>query len=51
MHSSVETLSLKDVQRAGRLLAHFVAGLDARFVGALVEDAGDWDSVPGEHRT
>jgi tetrahedral aminopeptidase len=50
MHSTVETLSLKDVQRVGRLLAHFVAGLDSRFVESLVEDAGDWDAVPGEHR-
>jgi endoglucanase len=51
MHSTVETLSLKDIQRAGRLLAHFVAGLDSGFIQSLVEDAGDWDSVPGERTT
>ena len=35
MHTSVETLSLKDIQRAGRLLAHFIAGLDDAFLDAL----------------
>jgi putative aminopeptidase FrvX len=49
MHSTVETVSLKDIERAGRLLAHFVAALDADFVAGLVEDAGDWDTVPGAH--
>lgn len=28
MHSPVETLSVKDVERIGRLMAHFAAGLD-----------------------
>lgn len=45
MHSTVETLSLRDVTRAGRLLARFVASLDASFAGGLVETAGDWDAV------
>jgi tetrahedral aminopeptidase len=49
MHSTVETVALKDIERSGRLLAHFVAGLDADFVASLVEDAGDWDTVPGAH--
>jgi putative aminopeptidase FrvX len=28
MHTSVETVCLRDIERTGRLLAHFVAGLD-----------------------
>ncbi|GAB4445284.1 MAG: M42 family metallopeptidase [Anaerolineae bacterium] len=35
MHSPVEVVSLKDVERTGRLLAHFIAGLDEAFVDAL----------------
>ncbi len=50
MHSTVETLSLRDVTRVGRLLAHFVARLDEAFVAELVEDAGDWDPVQVEGR-
>ncbi len=38
MHTSVETLSLKDVERAGRLLAHFIAELDEAFLDALKLD-------------
>ncbi len=38
MHTSVETLSLKDVERTGRLLAHFIAGLDDAFVNTLKLD-------------
>ena len=40
MHSPVETLDLKDVERTGRLLAHFIAGLDADFLAAI-----DWDAL------
>ncbi len=36
MHTSVETLSLGDVKKAGRLLAHFIASIDSEFVGGLV---------------
>lgn len=36
MHTSVETLSLENVARAGRLLAHFIAGVDEDFVKGLV---------------
>ncbi len=45
MHSPVETLDLQDVERTGRLLAHFIAGLDADFLQAI-----DWDelNVEGE---
>ncbi|MFZ5917849.1 MAG: M42 family metallopeptidase [Chloroflexota bacterium] len=35
MHTSVETLALKDVERAGRLLAGFIARLDETFLDAL----------------
>jgi endoglucanase len=47
MHSTVETVALKDVVRAGRLVAHTVAGLDADFPGRLLADAGDWDAAEG----
>lgn len=40
MHSPVETGSLKDIARAGRLLAHFIAGLDADFLTTI-----DWDDL------
>jgi endoglucanase len=50
MHSAVEMVALKDVQRTGRLVAQCIAGLDDAFVAALVEHAGDWDDVPGEVR-
>ena len=36
MHMPVETVSIKDVQRAGRLLAEFIAALDANFVDTIV---------------
>ena len=35
MHTPVEMVSLKDITRAGRLLAEFVAGLDENFMDAL----------------
>jgi endoglucanase len=35
MHTSVETVSLKDVERTGRLLAGFIGRLDAAFLDAL----------------
>jgi len=35
MHTSVETLVLKDMARTGRLLAHFIASLDAEFAKQL----------------
>lgn len=36
MHMPVETVSVKDIQRAGRLLAEFIASLDANFVDTIV---------------
>jgi len=35
MHTPSETLSLHDIDRTGRLMAYFIAGLDASFVDAL----------------
>lgn len=35
MHSPVETLDLKDIERAGRLLAHFISVLDEDFINYL----------------
>ncbi len=35
MHTSVETLSLKDVERTGRLMAGFIGRLDEEFMGKL----------------
>lgn len=36
MHTPVEIVSLKDIQRAGRLLAEFIASLEADFVEKIV---------------
>jgi endoglucanase len=44
MHSPVETVELTDIERAGRLLAHFIAGLDADFLAVI-----DWDEL--KHRS
>jgi putative aminopeptidase FrvX len=42
MHTTVETLSLKDVDRVGRLLAVFIAGLDEAFAKELGLDEPGW---------
>jgi endoglucanase len=39
MHSPVETLDMADIERAGRLLAHVIAGLDADFLQMI-----DWEA-------
>ncbi len=36
MHTPVEVVALKDIQRAGRLLAEFIAGLEPDFMGKIV---------------
>ncbi len=36
MHTPVESVSVKDIQRAGRLLAEFIASLEADFVDTIV---------------
>ena len=35
MHTPIETMSVKDVARTGRLLAHFIAALDEQFMDQL----------------
>jgi putative aminopeptidase FrvX len=35
MHSPVEVVAVKDVERTGRLLAHFIAGLGPEFLATL----------------
>jgi tetrahedral aminopeptidase len=35
MHTSSETLSLRDVERCGRLMAYFIAGLSEDFLATL----------------
>ena len=43
MHTPIETLSVKDLVRIGRLMAHFIASLDDRFMDKLAwpSEAGD----------
>jgi endoglucanase len=38
MHTPVESVCLKDIQRAGRLLAEFIASLEPNFVDTIVWD-------------
>ncbi len=38
MHTPVEMVALKDIQRAGRLLAEFVASLEADFINQIAWD-------------
>ena len=38
MHTPVEMVTLKDIQRAGRLLAEFIAGLDPDFIDTITWD-------------
>lgn len=38
MHSPVETVDIRDIERCGRLMAHFIAGLDADFMQTIVWD-------------
>jgi len=40
MHSPVETVDIRDIERCGRLLAHFIADLDADFLHTI-----DWDDL------
>jgi len=38
MHTPVEMVTLKDIQRAGRLLAEFIAGLEPNFIDTITWD-------------
>ena len=38
MHTPVEVVALKDIQRAGRLMAEFIASLEADFINKIVWD-------------
>jgi len=38
MHSPVETIDIRDIERTGRLLAHFITALDADFMQAIAWD-------------
>jgi putative aminopeptidase FrvX len=40
MHTPVETIAIKDVERTGRLLAAFISRLDETFMQSLVWDLG-----------
>lgn len=43
MHSTVETVALPDIQRAGRLMAHYVCSLTAESADGWVDDVAWWD--------
>jgi len=43
MHTPVEVVAIKDIQRAGRLLAEFIAGLELDFMDKIV-----WDGEEGK---
>ena len=43
MHSPVETLDIKDITRAGRLMAQFIAELDGEFLATI-----DWDDLKAQ---
>lgn len=45
MHSSAETLDTKDIERLGRLLAEFIAGLTPEFLKRVVWDADETPST------
>jgi endoglucanase len=38
MHSPVEVIHPKDVERTARLLAHFISGLDEKFMEKLIPE-------------
>ena len=48
MHSPIETLSLKDIQRTGRLMAEFISGLAEDYLDTIQWKTDDDDSANGE---
>lgn len=45
MHSPVEIADLRDIERTGRLLAHFIADLDAEFLQAIEWKVAEVETV------
>ncbi|MCC6973178.1 MAG: M20/M25/M40 family metallo-hydrolase [Anaerolineae bacterium] len=43
MHTAIETVDLKDIERAGRVLTEFITGLKPDFLSAI-----QWDKAPSE---
>lgn len=43
MHTPTEVVAIKDVQRAGRLLAEFICGLDPDFMSKVAWEKPDAD--------
>jgi endoglucanase len=43
MHTAVEIIAIKDVQRAGRLLAEFISKLEVEFVSKM-----SWEEEDGK---
>lgn len=50
MHTSVETLSLNDLERIGRLMALFCASLDGKYLKELRGEANGAEEKPAEKR-
>ena len=50
MHTSVETLSLSDLERIGRLLADFCVALDDKFLKELRGEVNGGEAKPRETR-
>lgn len=50
MHTPVETVHPKDVERTGRLLAHFIAGLDESFIAELTPSLPDASPASTEEK-
>lgn len=48
MHSPVETIDLREIERAGRLLAHFITRLDADFLASIDWKQSDPDEAAAE---
>lgn len=46
MHSPVETADMRDLERTGRLLAHFIASLDDDFMGSIRLDTAEPAAEP-----
>jgi endoglucanase len=43
MHTPVELVAIKDVQRVGRLLAEFISGLPPDFISTMTWEEKDAD--------